>query len=197
MWKVFEPLLSPIVTPASLELPPFRELSELCSGHGYTMDITCNNDGDDLVTELKVQLEDVLLVRQGRSRSKKTSKACAATLLLKDLEVCSTPYILYTHFFNCQKHMNMKILMHISLCMPLLHSFFVLEIRQENGLLHARRPAKQRRLNPGDYGDLKLSSVVKPNTSLTSRRRPCKPQTQKMTHFSRSDSNFARKFQII
>ncbi|KAL2548510.1 Endoribonuclease Dicer-like protein 3 [Forsythia ovata] len=35
VWKVFKPLLSPKGTPDNLELPPCRELIELCDSLGY------------------------------------------------------------------------------------------------------------------------------------------------------------------
>ncbi|CAL9180835.1 unnamed protein product, partial [Musa hybrid cultivar] len=86
VWEIFEPLLSPIATPENLELPPLRELTELCSHHGYFLNTTCTNEGDMNVAVLEVQLEDVLLVREGREKNKKAAKGQAAYLLLKDLE---------------------------------------------------------------------------------------------------------------
>ncbi|URE43888.1 Ribonuclease III domain [Musa troglodytarum] len=86
VWEIFEPLLSPIATPENLELPPLRELTELCSHHGYFLNTTCTNEGDMYVAVLEVQLEDVLLVREGRQKNKKAAKWQAAYLLLKDLE---------------------------------------------------------------------------------------------------------------
>lgn len=90
VWKIFEPLLSPIVTPDNLELPPLRELSELCSHHGYFLNAKCENKGDMVVATLEVQLKDVLFVRRGCERNKKAAKGQAAVLLLKDLEVCQS-----------------------------------------------------------------------------------------------------------
>lgn len=86
VWKIFEPLLSPIVTPDNLELPPLRELTELCSHHGYFLNTKCENKGDIVVAVLEVQLKDVLFVRKGCDRNKKSAKGQAAALLLKDLE---------------------------------------------------------------------------------------------------------------
>ncbi|KAK1262916.1 hypothetical protein QJS04_geneDACA009520 [Acorus gramineus] len=86
VWETFEPLLSPIVTPDKLELPPLRELQELCSHHGYFMKSTCTNKGESVVAELTVQLIDDLLVRQGCDKSRKVAKGQAAALLLKDLK---------------------------------------------------------------------------------------------------------------
>uniref|UniRef100_A0A1D1ZF59 Endoribonuclease Dicer 3a n=1 Tax=Anthurium amnicola TaxID=1678845 RepID=A0A1D1ZF59_9ARAE len=86
VWELFEPLLSPIVTPYDLELAPFRELTELCASCGYFISITCSNEGDIVVAELRVQLKDVLLVRQGRDKNGKAAKGSAAILLLEDLE---------------------------------------------------------------------------------------------------------------
>ncbi|XP_020097206.1 endoribonuclease Dicer homolog 3a-like [Ananas comosus] len=86
VWEIFKQLLSPIVTPENLELAPYRELTELCSHHGYFLKVSCMNERDVVVAILEVQLKDVLLIRQGRERSKKDAKGQAAFLLLKDLE---------------------------------------------------------------------------------------------------------------
>ncbi|KAG8078817.1 hypothetical protein GUJ93_ZPchr0007g6168 [Zizania palustris] len=86
VWGSFEPLLSPIVTPENLELPPFRELIEWCDKHGYFVGINCRDQGDTIVATLDLQLKEMLLVRQGFSKKRKDAKAHAASLLLKDLE---------------------------------------------------------------------------------------------------------------
>uniref|UniRef100_A0A0D9V9B3 Uncharacterized protein n=1 Tax=Leersia perrieri TaxID=77586 RepID=A0A0D9V9B3_9ORYZ len=86
VWGTFKPLLSPIVTPENLELPPFRELIEWCGKHGYFVGIDCRAQGDSIVATLDVQLKEVLVVRQGFSKKRKDAKAHAASLLLKDLE---------------------------------------------------------------------------------------------------------------
>ncbi|GAB2276325.1 Belongs to the helicase [Dionaea muscipula] len=86
VWKVFEPLLSPIVTPENLELPPLRELNELCDSLGYFIKETLINDGDMVHAELRVQLKDVLIIGEGVDRTKKTAKGQAALHLLKTLQ---------------------------------------------------------------------------------------------------------------
>ncbi|KAG0500438.1 hypothetical protein HPP92_000510 [Vanilla planifolia] len=86
LWGIFEPLLSPIVTPAMLELPPFRELSELCSRSGYFLNVACVDEDDMVLVTLDVQLKDVLLVRQARNKNIKSAKGQAALLLLNDME---------------------------------------------------------------------------------------------------------------
>ncbi|RLN24659.1 hypothetical protein C2845_PM07G32210 [Panicum miliaceum] len=86
VWRVFKPLLSPIVTPESLELPPFRELHEWCDKSGYFLGIKCENREDNIMATLNLQLKDLLLVRQGRGKNKVDAKAHAASLLLRDLE---------------------------------------------------------------------------------------------------------------
>ncbi|VAH83279.1 unnamed protein product [Triticum turgidum subsp. durum] len=85
VWGIFKPLLSPIVTPEKLELPPFRELLEWCNKSGYFLGIKCT-DGDKIEATLDVQLKETFLVRQGCGKSKKDAKAHAASMLLKDLE---------------------------------------------------------------------------------------------------------------
>ncbi|PKA63342.1 Endoribonuclease Dicer like 3a [Apostasia shenzhenica] len=86
VWGIFKPLLSPIVTPDSLELPPFRELSELCSRCGFFLNVSCTKEEDMVTAKLDVQLKDALLVRRGCDRSRKAAKGQAALLLLKDMK---------------------------------------------------------------------------------------------------------------
>ncbi|KAM0863296.1 hypothetical protein ACQ4PT_044679 [Festuca glaucescens] len=85
VWGVFRPLLSPIATPANLELPPFRELLELCSKNGYFLE-TNFTDGEKIEATLLVQLKEKLIVRQSCGKSKKDAKAHAASKLLEDIE---------------------------------------------------------------------------------------------------------------
>lgn len=98
VWGIFKPLLSPIVTPASLELPPFRELLELCGHSGYFLNVSCVDEEDMVLATLDVQLKDVLLVRQARDKNRKVAKGQAALLLLKDMKVCflSGAFSVYT-----------------------------------------------------------------------------------------------------
>ena len=85
--EIFKPLLSPIITPDKLELPPLRELIELCSHLGFFINTTCTKDGDEVVAELTVQLKDDLLVGRGHDRNRKAAKAQAALFLLNELKV--------------------------------------------------------------------------------------------------------------
>ncbi|KAK7410183.1 hypothetical protein VNO78_00768 [Psophocarpus tetragonolobus] len=88
VWKVFYPLLSPIVTPDKLELPPFRELNELCDSLGYFVKVKENSEkkGSSVLVKVSVQLPNALLDREGKGANKKTAKGEAAFHLLKDLE---------------------------------------------------------------------------------------------------------------
>ncbi|KAL3013438.1 hypothetical protein AAZX31_06G053500 [Glycine max] len=88
VWNVFYPLLSPIVTPDKLELPPFRELNELCDSLGHFVKVkeNCEKMGSAMHVEVSVQLPNALLVREGKGPNKKTAKGEAAFHLLKDLE---------------------------------------------------------------------------------------------------------------
>lgn len=90
VWKVFNPLLSPIVTPDKLELPPLRELNQLCDSLGYFVKENCEKKGSNSIerVELSVQLPDALLVQEGKGPNKKSAKGDAAFHLLKELEVC-------------------------------------------------------------------------------------------------------------
>ncbi|XP_061374875.1 endoribonuclease Dicer homolog 3a isoform X2 [Gastrolobium bilobum] len=88
VWKIFNPLLSPIVTPEKLELPPFRELNQLCDSLGYFVKVkeNCEKNGSMEHVELSVQLPHALLVQEGKGHNKKTAKGEAAFHLLKELE---------------------------------------------------------------------------------------------------------------
>ncbi|XP_052885493.1 endoribonuclease Dicer homolog 3a isoform X3 [Gossypium arboreum] len=86
VWRIVEPLLSPIVTPDKLELPPFRELNELCDSLGYFIKEKCINKGEVVHAELLLQLDHDLLVGEGFDRSRKVAKGKAASCLLKHLE---------------------------------------------------------------------------------------------------------------
>nr|XP_043620815.1 endoribonuclease Dicer homolog 3a [Erigeron canadensis] len=86
VWHIFEPLLSPIVTPDKLELPPLRELLELCDSMGYFMKDVCCIKGDNVMAELRLQLKDVLLTGNGTASTRKVARGQAALQLLKELE---------------------------------------------------------------------------------------------------------------
>ncbi|KAL7588569.1 hypothetical protein Lser_V15G38263 [Lactuca serriola] len=86
VWEIVEPLLSPIVTPHNLELPPLRELMELCDSTGYFTKETCQIKGDMVIAELRLQLKDALLVGNGTGSTRKVARGQAALQLLTQLE---------------------------------------------------------------------------------------------------------------
>ncbi|VVB04858.1 unnamed protein product [Arabis nemorensis] len=86
VWRVFEPLLSPLVTPDKLQLPPFRELNELCDSLGYFSRVKCTNDGVKAQATIQLQLDDVLLTGDGSEQTNKLALGKAASHLLKQLE---------------------------------------------------------------------------------------------------------------
>jgi endoribonuclease Dicer len=88
VWKIVEPLLSPMITPDNLALPPYRELLELCSHLGYFINSKCSSKGEEVIIDMSVQLRDELLIAQGHDRNKKSAKAKAAARILADLKVC-------------------------------------------------------------------------------------------------------------
>ncbi|KAM6559383.1 hypothetical protein CsatA_028622 [Cannabis sativa] len=92
VWRIFEPLLSPIVTPDKLELPPLRELNELCDSLGHFIKENCTKKGEMVHAELTLQLKDVQLIGEGSDRSKKAAKGEAARRLLKKLETRGISY---------------------------------------------------------------------------------------------------------
>ena len=87
VWRIFEPLLSPIVTPDKLELPPLRELMEFCDSMGYFVKDACSSKGDIVIADLRLQLKDALLTGEGTGPTRKIARGQAALQLLKELEV--------------------------------------------------------------------------------------------------------------
>ncbi|KAL8216944.1 hypothetical protein R6Q57_023781 [Mikania cordata] len=86
VWRIFEPLLTPIVTPEKLELPPLRELLEFCDSKGYFIKTACRSLGDAVIAELSLQLEDALLVAEGTGPTRKIARGQAALKLLSQLQ---------------------------------------------------------------------------------------------------------------
>ncbi|WCJ29281.1 dicer-like 3 [Euphorbia peplus] len=86
MWRVWEPLLSPLPTPQNLELAPWRILNELCDSLGYFVKENYTSENEVVHSEVKLQLNDSLLVGNGHDRNTKAARAIAATQLLKELE---------------------------------------------------------------------------------------------------------------
>ncbi|PNT67584.1 hypothetical protein BRADI_3g29287v3 [Brachypodium distachyon] len=86
LWNIVEPLLSPMITPENLALPPYRELLELCSHLGYFINSKYSSKGEEVIIEMSVQLRDELLVAQGHDSNKKSAKAKAAARILADLK---------------------------------------------------------------------------------------------------------------
>lgn len=90
VWRIFKPLLSPIVTPEKLELPPLRELVELCDSKGVFVKDKCTKKGETVHAQLWVQLDHECLSGEGHDKNRKVAKGKAAACLLKQLEVCAT-----------------------------------------------------------------------------------------------------------
>ncbi|EPS61362.1 hypothetical protein M569_13434, partial [Genlisea aurea] len=87
VWRVFEPILSPIGTPETLELPPIRALNELCDNLGYNLKPFCfKEDGENVRAELQLQLENVVLTSKGFGSTRKVAKGNAAREMLEKLE---------------------------------------------------------------------------------------------------------------
>ncbi|KAJ0848787.1 putative ribonuclease III [Helianthus annuus] len=86
VWRIFELLLTPIVTPEKLELPPLRELIEYCDSKGYFIKDKCRRLGDGVTAELSLQLEDDLLIAEATSPTRKVARGQAALKLLSQLE---------------------------------------------------------------------------------------------------------------
>lgn len=90
VWRIFKPLLSPIATPEKLELPPLRELVELCDSIGVFVKDKCSKKGEMVHAQLWVQLDSELLSGEGCDKNKKAAKGKAASSLLKKLQVSAT-----------------------------------------------------------------------------------------------------------
>lgn len=87
VWEVFKPLLSPLISPDKLVLPPYRELIELSSHIGCFLKINCANKGGNCAAEIALQLKNDMLVGHGCDSNRKGAKAQAAICLLKALKV--------------------------------------------------------------------------------------------------------------
>ncbi|KAM4077934.1 hypothetical protein ACJW30_12G177800 [Castanea mollissima] len=85
VWRIFKPLLSPIVTPDNLVLHPLRKLNELCDSLGYFKK-EIFNEGEIVHVEIRLQLEDELLIGEGYHRNRKAARGQAAKSVLKKLE---------------------------------------------------------------------------------------------------------------
>ncbi|XP_050938034.1 endoribonuclease Dicer homolog 3a isoform X2 [Cucumis melo] len=92
VWKIYKPLLTPFVTPDKLELPPLRELIELCDSLGYFIKDKCTRKGETFHAELRLQLQDALLIGEGYERTRKASRGEAAHRLLVQLETRGISY---------------------------------------------------------------------------------------------------------
>ncbi|XP_022132011.1 endoribonuclease Dicer homolog 3a isoform X2 [Momordica charantia] len=86
VWRIYKPLLTPFVTPDKLELQPLRELIELCDSLGYFIKDKCTRKGEIIHAELRLQLQDVLLIGEGYERTRKAARGEAAHRLLVQLE---------------------------------------------------------------------------------------------------------------
>ncbi|XP_011002830.1 PREDICTED: endoribonuclease Dicer homolog 3-like isoform X2 [Populus euphratica] len=86
VWRIFKPLLSPIVTPEKLELPPLRELVELCDSIGVFVKEKCTKKAEMVHAQLWVQLDSELLSGEGYEKNRKAAKGKAASCLLKKLQ---------------------------------------------------------------------------------------------------------------
>lgn len=99
VWRVLKPLLSPLVTPDKLELPPYRELIELCASLGYFLKEDNVRKGEIVFSKIQLQLKDDLLVGQGQGPCRKDAKGMASMHILKKLEVCICPFEKYALYF--------------------------------------------------------------------------------------------------
>ena len=88
VWRIYKPLICPIVTPDKLELHPFRKLKEPCASREYFIKETFIKKGEMVHAELSLQLKDVLLIGEGYEGEKKIARGEPACHLFKKLEVC-------------------------------------------------------------------------------------------------------------
>nr|AJA90780.1 Dicer-like 3 [Pinus canariensis] len=87
VWEIMRPLLSPIVTPETLDLHPLREVSELCHLKGYPIVWKKSiQEGKLVIATMEVAVEDNTLIGKGCKTSKKSAKEKAAREILKQME---------------------------------------------------------------------------------------------------------------
>jgi endoribonuclease Dicer len=114
VWRIFKPLLSPIVTPEKLELPPLRELVELCDSIGVFVKEKCTKKAEMVRAQLWVQLDNELLSGEGYEKNRKAAKGKAASCLLKKLQVCTSGNCnhacMFSYFTTCWIIINKRLL---------------------------------------------------------------------------------------
>ncbi|KAH9304310.1 hypothetical protein KI387_008714, partial [Taxus chinensis] len=86
VWAIMKPILSPIVTPETLDLHPLRELQELCCQHGFPLKWKFIKQGKVTMATGEVELEESIIVGTGSKMNKKTAKMVAAQQMLLLLE---------------------------------------------------------------------------------------------------------------
>nr|AJA90772.1 Dicer-like 3 [Ginkgo biloba] len=87
VWEIMKPILSPIVTPETLDLHPLREVCELCHLNGYSIIWNkSTQQGKLTVVTVEVKLEDCTIYGKGCKLNKKTAKKEAAQQILTQME---------------------------------------------------------------------------------------------------------------
>ncbi|XP_024521053.1 endoribonuclease Dicer homolog 3a isoform X2 [Selaginella moellendorffii] len=86
LWRVVLPLLSPLVTPATLRFHPVRILMELCARKGMKVSFFRT---EATTTEVRVTFGEESLVETSQEKPRKSAKIDAALKMLASLQVSS------------------------------------------------------------------------------------------------------------
>lgn len=87
VWRIMKPILSPMVTPETLELQPQRELQELCSKNQCNVEWSIKVKGEEIEATGKVCIKNHTIFGTGIKENKKNAKMAAAQQILLRLEV--------------------------------------------------------------------------------------------------------------
>ncbi|EFJ07437.1 hypothetical protein SELMODRAFT_429804 [Selaginella moellendorffii] len=92
LWRVVLPLLSPLVTPATLRFHPVRILMELCARKGMKVSFFRT---EATTTEVRVTFGEESLVETSQEKPRKSAKIDAALKMLASLQTCGAKLLLY------------------------------------------------------------------------------------------------------
>ena len=108
VWEKIKPILSPIVTPQTVELQPLRELHELCAQKHYKYNwMTITKKGNVNGATVKIEVKQSIVFGEGSDINERFAKTKAAKHALEKLKVtlnivCGKKFqIMKFNYANC------------------------------------------------------------------------------------------------
>ncbi|KNA02693.1 hypothetical protein SOVF_216260, partial [Spinacia oleracea] len=86
VWRVFEPLLQPMVTPETLPMHPVRELQERCQQHAEGLEYKASRDGNLATVEVYVDGVQIGVAHNAQKKMAQKLAARNALVVLKEKE---------------------------------------------------------------------------------------------------------------